>query len=88
MFCKTFQKGEGKYGTASAHGKGTKLSALSMPTLVIAGTKDMIKDSHTRLIAKSIHEAALALVPGDHFIANKKADAFNREVESFLNKRL
>ena len=66
----------------------SELTALSMPTLVIAGTKDMIKDSHTRLIAKSIHEAALALVPGDHFIANKKADAFNREVESFLHKRL
>ncbi len=34
--------------------KAEELSCIQNPTLVIAGEKDMIKDSHTRLIAKSI----------------------------------
>ncbi|MBR0223453.1 MAG: hypothetical protein IJL93_04170 [Bacteroidales bacterium] len=31
-----------------------ELSRIQTSTLVIAGTKDMIKESHTRLIARSI----------------------------------
>ncbi len=61
-----------------------ELSAITAPTLVICGTKDMIKESHTREIAQSIRGARLVLVKGDHFIANKEHDAFNREVERFL----
>ncbi len=57
---------------------------LGYPTLVIAGEKDMIKDSHTRLIAKSIPEAMLSIIPGNHFIANKNPDTFNEVVLRFL----
>ena len=39
----------------------SSLSALDMPVLVIAGTGDMIRQDHTRLIARSIPGAALAL---------------------------
>lgn len=61
-----------------------RLKKLDVPTLVIAGTDDMIKESHTRLIAESLPNARLAFVPGDHFVAAKNPEAFNREVERFL----
>ena len=61
-----------------------ELAALAAPTLVIAGENDMIREDHTRLIARSIPNARLALVPGDHFVAAKNPEAFNREVERFL----
>ncbi len=31
-----------------------ELAELGVPTLVVAGTRDMIKEAHTRLIAASI----------------------------------
>ena len=64
----------------------SELSRLTMPVLVVAGTKDMIKESHTRLIYKSLPNAQLAFVEGDHFVANKNAEAFNKVVEDFLSR--
>ena len=64
--------------------KAEELSCIQNPTLVIAGEKDMIKDSHTRLIAKSIPEAMLSIIPGNHFIANKNPDTFYEVVLRFL----
>lgn len=63
-----------------------ELAALTMPVLVVAGTKDMIKEKHTRLIYKSLPNAQLAILAGDHFVANKNADAFNKAVADFLRK--
>ena len=63
-----------------------ELQALTMPVLVIAGTRDMIRESHTRLIANRIPGAQLALIPGDHFIANKEPAAFNRAVRTFFTE--
>ena len=60
------------------------LAGLHVPTLVIAGTKDMILERHTRLIADSLPDARLVLLPGDHFIANKQPEAFNQAVLDFL----
>ena len=57
---------------------------LHVPTLVIAGTRDMIKEAHTRLIADSLPGGRLVLVAGDHFIAAREPDAFNRAVADFL----
>ena len=62
-----------------------ELSAIKAKTLVIAGTNDMIKDAHTRLIAQSIPYSQLVLIKGNHFIANKCPEAFNRAVLEFLN---
>lgn len=61
-----------------------ELARLTMPVLVVAGTKDMIKESHTRLIHKSLPNAQLAILDGDHFVANKNAETFNKAVEEFL----
>ena len=60
------------------------LSALRVPTLVIVGTRDMIRDRHTQSIAASLPNARLERIPGDHFIAAKNPEAFNRAVEAFL----
>ncbi|MBO4419958.1 MAG: alpha/beta fold hydrolase [Oscillospiraceae bacterium] len=61
------------------------LAAITAKTLVIAGTKDMILESHTRLIAESIPDSRLVLLPGSHFVANKNPEAFNQAVLDFLN---
>lgn len=60
------------------------LGAIRVPTLVIAGTDDMIKEEHTRLIHRQIPGSRLALIPGDHFIAQKNPEPYNRAVEEFL----
>ena len=62
------------------------LAALRCPTLVIAGDRDLIKEAHTRQIFAAIPGAALAILPGDHFVANKNPAAFNRTVEDFLRE--
>lgn len=64
----------------------SELAVLTMPVLVVAGTKDMIKESHTRLIYKSLPNAQLELVKGDHFVANKNPLEFNQVVKAFLGK--
>ena len=61
-----------------------ELAGIRAKTLVIAGTRDMIKEAHTRLIAESIPDARLVFVKGDHFIANRNPAEFNRAVLDFL----
>ena len=63
-----------------------ELARLTMPILVVAGTRDMIKDAHTRLIYRSLPNAKLSILEGDHFVANKNYEVFNAAVESFLEK--
>lgn len=63
-----------------------ELSRITAPTLVICGTRDMIRESHTREIAAGIPNAELTIIRGDHFIANKHPEAFNRAVDAFLKK--
>ena len=62
----------------------TDLAKVTAKTLVIAGTEDMIKEEHTRRINAGIPDSKLVFVEGDHFIAAKNPEAFNREVLEFL----
>jgi len=62
----------------------TELSKITVPTLVICGRSDIIKESHTKEIAENIPNAKLSIIKGNHFIANKRYLTFNKEVESFL----
>lgn len=64
----------------------SELEYLRVPTLVIAGTNDMIKEEHTRLIAEKLPCSKLVFVDGDHFIAAKKPKEFNKAMEEFLNE--
>ncbi len=63
-----------------------ELSGIRAKTLVIAGTKDMIKEEHTRLIAANIPDSELVFIKGNHFIANKKPEEFNQAVVDFLKR--
>lgn len=62
------------------------LRRLKMPVLVIAGSDDMIRERHTRRIARSLPNARLRILEGTHFIAAEKPDAFNQCVEAFLEE--
>ena len=70
--------------TTQPHINPKALSALSMSTLVVAGKRDMIRDKHTRLIAKSIPGSQLVILPGDHFVARRNWQAFNPVILEFL----
>lgn len=61
-----------------------ELMGIQAKTLVIAGTRDMVREEHTRLIAASIPDAKLQLIKGDHFIAGKRPKEFNQAVLEFL----
>ncbi len=62
-----------------------ELGKIQAKTLVIAGTKDMIKESHTKQIAACINGAELAFIAGTHFVANKNPQTFNERVFQFLD---
>lgn len=61
-----------------------ELQSIAAPTLVMAGTNDMILETHTRLIADSLPNSKLLFIPGDHFIAAKNPAKFNQAVLHFL----
>lgn len=63
-----------------------ELQKIKNRTLVIAGTNDMIKKSHTQLIYNSLPNAELAFIKGNHFIAHKNPKDFNCAVLKFLNQ--
>ncbi len=62
-----------------------QLQALNIKVMVIAGERDMIKDSHTKTIAGAIKGSKLVIVKGaNHFLPMKYAKIFNREVMNFF----
>ena len=61
-----------------------ELAEIQAKTLVIAGTNDMIRKEHTKLITDSIPGAELVFIKGDHFIAGRRPEEFNRAVLEFL----
>jgi pimeloyl-ACP methyl ester carboxylesterase len=65
-----------------------ELAALNVPVLVLAGEKDVIKTSHTQLIAASIPGAQLRLLPGlTHYAPQEDPAAFNQVVLEFLARQ-
>lgn len=64
--------------------KPEELTQIQVPTLVMAGDKDIIKEAHTRLIAAHIPGAQLLFLHGGHCVASENPDAFNQAVLSFL----
>ena len=69
------------------HIRPQTLEKLAVPTLVIAGERDMIKEKHTRLIAASLPNSKLVILPGDHFVARRNWQQFNPAVQAFLAER-
>ena len=63
-----------------------ELTNIKTPTLVMAGTEDLILKEHTELIASKIPGAELTFIPGDHYCAQQSPDEFNAAVDAFLSK--
>lgn len=47
------------------HIEAAELKKIDIPTLVLAGEKDMIREDHTELIARSLPQAQLMILPGE-----------------------
>jgi pimeloyl-ACP methyl ester carboxylesterase len=63
------------------------LSVIHVPTLVIAGSNDVIKEKHTKAIAGAINEARLEIIPeGGHFVLFEKPDYTNQLMMDFFKK--
>lgn len=67
------------------HITARELSEINVPTLVICGTDDMIKEENTRYIANSIKDSDMVMIEGDHFIADKNHAEFNSVIDEFLD---
>ena len=65
--------------------KSEKLSKIKVPTLVIAGTNDIVKESHTKEIANNIPNSKLLIIDGNHFILSNKYEILNNEIDKFLS---
>lgn len=64
-----------------------RLGKINADTLVLAGERDIIKYSHTRLIAGSIPRAKLKIIPGaSHFIFGKWSALTNKAILDFLKE--
>jgi pimeloyl-ACP methyl ester carboxylesterase len=79
---------EAQLAAAVGHSAGDRLKAIRAPTLVIAGTADLLVPSvNSERIAERIPGAKLVLLPGaPHRLFAENAEAFNREVLGFLKK--
>jgi len=60
------------------------LEGITAPALVVAGDHDLIEDAHTRTIAAHLPHSRLAILPGDHCVANQNHEAFDRLALDFL----
>lgn len=61
-----------------------QLAKVTVPTLVLAGTKDVIRHGHTEKIFAYLPDSRLCFIPGDHMIAKNNPDEFNKTVYEFL----
>ncbi len=69
------------------HIRPEDLRVLYMPVLVVAGTHDMIRARHTRLIAASLPRCRLLFLDGGHMVARQRPEAFNAAVLAFLAEK-
>lgn len=63
-----------------------EINTIDIATLVIAGERDLIKESCTKLISKSIQNSQLEIIKGgDHFVSSKKPEVFNKIFLDFIS---
>jgi len=62
-----------------------ELKNINIPILIMAGQKDIIKEQHTREIAKNIKSSSLLIFPNEtHFVVVENPALFNKTVLDFL----
>lgn len=63
-----------------------QLQQIANPVLVIAGSDDVIKPAHTRLIAANISKSQLHIIPNStHFVPFEKPEDLNKVILDFLS---
>jgi pimeloyl-ACP methyl ester carboxylesterase len=73
--------------TENQHIEESMLKKITAETLVMAGDKDLIKEAHTRKIAKLIPTSQLKIIKNmDHFYPYRDNDGFNKTIKEFLTK--
>ena len=61
------------------------LKKISCPVLVMAGSDDVIKEEHTKLIAGNIPKSQLVIFPkGNHYEPWERPERFNKTVNTFF----
>lgn len=61
------------------------LDAISIPSLFIAGSRDVIKEEHTKHIAEQVSSSKLYIVKdGGHNLLKQKPDEINEVMKKFL----
>lgn len=63
-----------------------ELEQITAPTLVLVGTEDLIRESESRYIKKSIPNSEIVFVLGNHFIVKNNTKDYIFAVEKFLDK--
>ena len=66
-------------------GRERELKKLKAKTLVLVGNQDLIKLSHSKLIARKLPDGELKVIPGDHWIAKNNPKVYNKVVRRFLS---
>lgn len=62
------------------------LSSIKQPVLVVAGSHDMILESHTQELARLLLNGTVTIIPdASHFLMMEKPEEFNRLASDFLN---
>ena len=67
------------------HIEPDQLKKITVPTLVISGEQDIVKEDHGELIAASLPKARRVVMPGTtHFVMRDAPEEFDRIVYEFL----
>ena len=65
--------------------KFSSLNKVTTPFLIVAGSNDLIKDSHTKQIHKNLLNSKIKIIPNaDHFAIVKKPQKINEIIEDYL----
>lgn len=65
-----------------------QLKSITTPTLVMAGSRDIMTNAHTRYLARAIPGARLCLLPGEtHTSYLRKPDVFMAHAGAFLDAK-
>ena len=63
------------------------LEKINIPTYVLAGKKDVIKEEHTRLIAENIKNSTLEIVPKEnHSSYIVHSEKIYNIIKKYINK--
>jgi pimeloyl-ACP methyl ester carboxylesterase len=62
-----------------------RLRKITVPTLIVNGEKDVVRDEHSEMIAESLADARRVVIPGaTHFVMKDAPEEFDRIVLDFL----